>query len=464
MLRPWVLMVVLVGCGGGAAPTREAEVASVIARADEVLTRSRPNLMAGRYSRMASNAFDYYRGNLALFRHDWELGRTSRSGFVGVEPPVWGLADPHPENFGVLIAADGTAALEPNDFDSADRVPYLFDVRRLVAGLALATRVSNAQVAPSEVGAAAALSYATTLIALSAGAVPERVVGPGSSPVTADLFRRSARDLAARAELAALTEVTDGVRRFRRGVLDPAEPTQQLGELPPTVRAALPDALRRLGEGPAFEVLDAVREYGSGVASWPRVRMLVLVSGPTSELGDDVILELKELPESMVAGWYRPMLAAVDTPARVEAGARRAWFRPDADPRFFATTWLGLPVLIRTESEAFKNVRVSRLVGDRASRASLLALAQTQGALLARVHAASEQETVSAVAAQLERGPDVFADEQGAFAETHSAEVLVDFAHFQAALARLGGTLGITQDPRERAPDDAASLFGDLAP
>ena len=50
MLRPWVLMVVLVGCGGGVVSAREAEVASVIARADEVLTRSRPNLMAGRYT------------------------------------------------------------------------------------------------------------------------------------------------------------------------------------------------------------------------------------------------------------------------------------------------------------------------------------------------------------------------------------------------------------------------------
>jgi uncharacterized protein (DUF2252 family) len=445
-------------------PTREAEVASVIARADEVLTRSRPVLMSGRYTRMASNAFAYYRGSLALFRHDWELGRTSRSGFIGTEPPVWGLVDPHPENFGVLIASDGTAALEPNDFDSADRVPYLFDLRRLVAGLALATRLSNPQVVPSEVGAAAARSYATTLIALNSGETPVRVVGPGSSPVVADLFRRSARDLAARAELGGLTEVAEGVRRFRRGVIDPEEPTQLLGDLPNTVITALPDALSRLGADPAFTVLDAVREYGSGVASWPRVRVLVLVSGPSNSLADDLILELKELPESMAAGWYRPTLPAVDTPARVEAGARRAWFRPDADPRFFATTWLGMPVLVRTESEAFKNVRVARLVGERASRASLVALAQTLGALLARVHAVSERQTVAAVVAQIERDPEVFADEQGAFAEQHSAEVLTDFAHFQAALARLGGTLGITQDPRDRAPDAAAALFGDPGP
>ncbi|MDX2013888.1 MAG: DUF2252 family protein [Myxococcaceae bacterium] len=456
----WCL--VLTGCVGSA-PAREIEVATVIARNDEVMIRSRPALVAGRYQRMASNAFDFYRGNLALFRQDWELGRSSRSGFLGVTPPVWGLADPHPENFGILIAADGVAAIEPNDFDSADRVPFLFDVRRLVGGLAVGARLANPQLSTAVLGEAAARSYAATLTALASGAAPQRATA-SSDPIAADLFRRSQRDLTNRAELLFLTEVKEGQRRFRRGVIDPEEPTQFLADVPPEIVAQVPEALRRVQGAPGFEVLDVVREFGSGVASWARVRLLVLVQGPTEAPGDDVILEVKELPESMVAGWYRPALPASDTPARVESAARRAWFRPDADPRFFATTWLGLPVLVRTESEAFKSVRVRRWEGDRASLTSLTTLAEWTGALLARVHAQSEPETVRAIVTQLERGPDVFAAEQGAFAEAHSAQVLEDFAHFQAALTRLGPTLGITQDPRERAPDLASRLFGDPTP
>jgi uncharacterized protein (DUF2252 family) len=456
----WCL--VMIGCVGSA-PTREGEVATVIARNDEVMIRSRPALVAGRYQRMASNAFDFYRGNLALFRQDWELGRTSRSGFLGATPPVWGLADPHPENFGVLIAGDGVAAIEPNDFDSADRVPYLFDLRRLVGGLGVGARLSNPQVSTAALGEAAARAYAQTLTALSTGAEPVRATA-STDPIAADLFRRSQRDLVNRAELLFLTEVVEGTRRFRRGVIDPEEPTQFLADAPAEVVALVPDVLRRVQGAPGFEVRDVVREFGSGVASWARVRLLVLVEGPTEALADDVILEVKELPESMVSGWYRPALPASDTPSRVEGAARRAWFRPDADPRFFATTWLGLPVLVRTESEAFKSVRVRRWEGARATPAALTALAELTGSLLARVHAQSEPETVRAIVAQLERGPDVFAAEQGAFAEAHSAQVLEDFAHFQAALTRLGPTLGITQDPRERAPDLAARLFGDPTP
>lgn len=460
MRAGWALIMTVTACAE-VAPSREVEVATVLARADELVLRSRPQLVTGRYRRMAASVFDFYRGNLPLFRQDWELGRTSRSGFAGATPPVWGLADPHPENFGILIAGDGVAAFEPNDFDSADRVPYLFDLRRLLGGLGVGARFANQDAPVEAIGIEAARSYAETLRAIAQGETPARVTSTTNHPIAADLFRRSTRDLNARAELSVLTDVHEGVRRFRRGVIDPAEPTQLLADLPAEVVPLVPQVLAKLGVSSRFEVLDAVREFGSGVASWPRVRVLVLVRGPTSETNDDEVLEVKELTESAVAGWYRPSVPAVDTPARVESAARRAWFRADADPRFFATEWLGLPVVVRTSSEAFKNVRVSRWTGDRATPQALLALARTTGAVLARVHATSEPETVAAIVAQLDRGPDVFLQEQGAFTATHTAQVFEDHEHFKRALERLGPTLGITHDPRERATDAAARLFGD---
>lgn len=188
--------------------------------------------------------------------------------------------------------------------------------------------------------------------------------------------------------------------------------------------------------------------------------MLLLLEGPTEASGDDVVLELKELPESVLAGWYRPALPSTDTPSRVEGGARRAWARPDADPRFFATTWQGLPLLVRTESEAFKNVRVSRMVNDRGTLQAFIALGELCGGLLARIHAESEPETVKQIVEQLDRGPDVFAEEQAAFADSYTAQVLLDREHFIAALARLGPTLGIQHDVRDQSPSMAASLFG----
>ncbi len=440
---------------------RQATLIQVLTKADEILIRSRPQLASGKFERMALGPFDFYRGSLPLFRADWEAGRISQSGFLAGTPPVLGLGDPHPENFGLLVDRDGVLALEPNDFDSADRLPYLFDVRRLVTGLALGARVSRPDEPTEAITHAAALSYATTLLALAEGASPERVTEARGS-VLEDLFRRGRRDLAGREELEQLTRVDGGVRHFLRGAPDEAEPTAVLEDVKPAISDSFAGALVRLGA--STRVLDTVRQYGSGVASWPRLRFLLLLDGPTDSPSDDVVVELKELTESALAGWYRPALVASDTPTRVEAALRRGWAVPDADPRWFCTAWQGLPVQVRTESEAHKSVRVDRWVGARGTTEALVSLGTVLGAVLARVHSRSEPEVVAALAVQLRRDPQVFSAEQAAFATQESEQVLADFERFREARERWGPLLGVINDERDRPTSLAAQLFGSAPP
>lgn len=459
--RPWLVILCFAAC----APepdARQATVVQVLTRADEVLLRTRPALASGKFERMATGPFDFYRGSLPLFRADWEAGRISQSGFLASTPPVLGLGDPHPENFGLLLDREGVLALEPNDFDSADRVPYLFDVRRLVTGLAVGAFVLRPDEPPDAIAQAAALSYATTFLALADGAEPERITDGHGSAVLDDLFRRGRRDLTARAELAQLTVVEGDRRRFLRGAPDPTEPAAVLEDVKPALADTLSTALARLG--PSTRVLDAVRQYGSGVASWPRLRFLVLLDGPTEATGDDVIVELKELSESALAGWYRPTLVAVDSTGRVESALRRAWAVPDADPRWFATSWWGLPVQVRTESEAQKGVRVERWVGSRGTSAELAKLGAVLGAVLARVHARSGPEVVAGLTAQLRRDPEAFALEQAAFGAGEGAQVLADFERFRDARARWGPLLGVVNDARDLPVSLAAEVFGSPPP
>lgn len=456
-MRRLSLPLLLVACAPALAP-REAQVAQVLVRADLPLLRTRPALVEGKYRRMASGLFDFYRGNLPLFRSDWELGAAGRTAFPAALP-VDGLADPHPENFGVLAAGDGSLALEPNDFDSADRVPYLFDLRRLAVGLELGGGLSGAALAPGALARAAAEAYAQALQGLAAGAPPTRVTQADGDLILEDLLRRSARDQAARAELDSLTLLeAGGPRRLRRGAVDPAEPTQALADLPASVRAQLPQLLAALGNGPEWTVLDAAREFGAGVASWPRLRMLLLVRGPTDAPGDDLLLEAKELAESSVAGWYPGTLTALDTPARVDAALRRAWARRDADPRWVTTSWLGLPMQVRTESEGQKNARVARWTGARGTPAALARFAATEGALLARVHAASAPSAVAEVLRAV--SAEGFAAEQEAVGATLAAQVREDFAWFQSALLALGPTLGVERVPGTEPGTDAQRLLG----
>ena len=132
-------------CGGD---DRDVTLRSTFARADDALARSRPALLAGRYALMASSPVSFYRGALALFLRDWRDGamELSRSRFALDDPMPLGVGDPHVENFGTLQGPDGRLTLEPNDLDGADRVPYLWDLRRLTveAGYSLTRSLLDA--------------------------------------------------------------------------------------------------------------------------------------------------------------------------------------------------------------------------------------------------------------------------------------------------------------------------------
>ena len=181
-------------CDGGGA--RQSEIVSTLARADESLIRTRPALMAGKLVKMASGPYDFFRGTVPLYRHDMRSGTAAWPTRFGLTVPlVPTLGDPHPENFGVLRAPDGSLGLEPNDFDAADRAPYLWDVRRFAAGLALATREANAgdaaagEVAAREVRAvvrAGIVAYRDAIARRGRGETPRRriSVAIGSPTVT----------------------------------------------------------------------------------------------------------------------------------------------------------------------------------------------------------------------------------------------------------------------------------------
>jgi uncharacterized protein (DUF2252 family) len=467
------------GCEGEPLDARTQVVASVLARADEPLLRSRPGFVEAKYAAMRASPFAFVRGSLPIHRHDWATGEIASSRFTVSLPLVRGLGDPHPENFGLLAAADGTLALEPNDFDAADRVPYLWDVRRLAASLAVAVSLSNADDAAARQRAVAArpevvrrfaASYAQSLAAIARGEPGARAIAGRGGPVVDDLFRRGARDLAARAELSGLTEITAGARRLRRGVVDPEEPTARLDDAPEVVRAALPRALEVYREtlvapvdAGELAVLDVARQLGSGVASRPRVRFLVLVRGPTDAPEDDVVLEVKELVDSGTATPLPLPVHAGSVEERVLDASRAAWARPDAERWWGASRLLGLPVQVRLESEAQKSVRVARLVGARGTPEALSSLADVLGALLARVHAVPvPRESDPAVVVSGAIGADVaaFAEEQAAFAEGYAARSLGDAARFAAALDALGPRLGVPIDPIDAPRADTRALWG----
>jgi len=476
-------LVFAAACDDAPNDAREGEIAGVLAQADESLIRTRPALVAGKYTRMAASPVDFLRGSLQLYRHDARTGATpvSVSQFALDVPLVPSLGDPHVENFGTLRASDGTLALEPNDFDAADRAPYLWDVRRLASSMALAALVANANdPAARDRSAAEARAIARATVAgyrkeierAASGAAAERTtaasVVPFDNAIAKDAFERSERDELARRELTDLTEIVGASRRLKRGGIDPEDSQSVYAELPAAVLASLPSAIERwrrtlLAPAPPehFVLLDAVRELGSGVSSWPRVRVILLVRGASDEPGDDRLLELKELADSGIAGLYPPGVHHDDVGLRILDTSRAAWARPDAEPSWGVTEWLGLPMQIRAETEGQKNLRVARLVGARGEPRAIAEIGSALGAVVARVHAGPERTTnARAIYARIAIDPEGFLDEQADVAVVYARQTLADHARFRHALEIHGLSLGVPIDPADAPRPDFAAVLG----
>src|SRR3712207_3917366 len=81
--------------------------------------------------------FAFYRGSAALFYADL-MGDHHDDGFLDAATSrVWIHGDLHAENFGTYMNSSGHLVFNVNDFDEAYVGPYLWDLKRLVASVAL---------------------------------------------------------------------------------------------------------------------------------------------------------------------------------------------------------------------------------------------------------------------------------------------------------------------------------------
>jgi len=92
-----------------------------------------PWLVPVRHSRMAQDAFAFYRGTPAVMAHD--LGNAPST---DLEVQLCG--DCHLANFGFYASPEWHLLFDINDFDETVRGPFEWDLKRLVASAVLAAR------------------------------------------------------------------------------------------------------------------------------------------------------------------------------------------------------------------------------------------------------------------------------------------------------------------------------------
>src|SRR5215210_5971320 len=275
---------------------RQTKIVDVLVDAFSELMDADPDAFRQKFRKMAADPFAFYRGSACLFYADmereedrWADERTSR---------VWVQGDLHAENFGTYMNGAGVFVFDVNDFDEAYLGHFTWDIKRMVASVALLAwmkAISDADIA----------SLIETYVRAYVEQVRYFVESDRDHEYALRLettdgeIREILREtrLNTRVDLLDnMTLVNDEVeRRFRRnpGVreLDDGERAR--------VHAAFEAYLGTIPEAKRFrsltyEVKDIVGRQGFGIGSAGLPAYNVLVEGPTQALENDVVLSMKQ--------------------------------------------------------------------------------------------------------------------------------------------------------------------------
>jgi hypothetical protein len=311
------------------AQDRSAWLIERITTADQPFWQ-RPELLADKYARMAADPYDFLRGSLPLAWADLARpGDRLPTAFL-TDPAstgVWLVGDPHPENFGTLLAdgqlpAPDQLEIEAVDLDATGFGPWILDLWRLSLGIALlADTFLPAFRDPA-------------IAAVADGYLDGLGVTEGRPWDDEGRILRTLRTevTIAGAEGERLAEWTrDGQFQFDRALTD----GEGLLPLDPIEAQSLDTLWAQLDLPPGARLLDRARRYGAGVASLPAIRFLVLWDAGDPGPGDDGLLQLREVvePPRIPGG---PTARFDDVAVRVVDAARAQWRNPAADPRLGA--------------------------------------------------------------------------------------------------------------------------------
>ncbi len=96
-----------------------------------------PGAFRAKFRKMAASPFAFYRGSACLFYADLS-GELADDAFLDdLTRRVWIHGDLHAENFGTYMNSSGRLVFNVNDFDEAYVGPYIWDLKRFVASVAL---------------------------------------------------------------------------------------------------------------------------------------------------------------------------------------------------------------------------------------------------------------------------------------------------------------------------------------
>lgn len=263
----------------------------------ELLDRD-PNAFQTKFRKMAGSAFAFYRGSASLFYHDLSAEQHDGPYLNERSRRVWIHGDLHAENFGTYMNSRGRLVFNVNDFDEAYIGPFIWDLKRFVASIALIgykKALSDKQI--EEVVQAYASAYHERIHVLSTAAsydeVPSFTLESATGPLLDALH--SARLQTRAGLLDGMTEVHNYERRFKIDEkafkLNDSERDKVLTAFD-GYKKTLPNLKHSLTN--SFLVKDVIGRRSVGIGSAGLPSHTILLDGNTDALENDVTLYMKQ--------------------------------------------------------------------------------------------------------------------------------------------------------------------------
>ncbi|MEC3916393.1 DUF2252 domain-containing protein [Nocardia sp. CDC160] len=285
-------------------------------RADPVAVLERqaatrvPELVTIRYARMAAGQFPFYRGGPAIMAGD--LARSENTGLT-----VQLCGDAHLSNFGLFASPERSLVFDVNDFDETLPGPFEWDVKRLVASVAVAGRANGFDDSEAQAAAvAAAQAYRESMANFAGLGETEVWYQMVDAEQVQELLKPKDRKQAekviskarTRTSLQALDKLTepgpDGVPHIKADppLVIPMPKTLQteLDSVLSDYRATLPEERRVLLD--RYELRDLATKV-VGVGSVGTRCFMALLTG--RNIGDPLFLQVKQAEESVLTPYLR---------------------------------------------------------------------------------------------------------------------------------------------------------------
>jgi uncharacterized protein (DUF2252 family) len=351
-----------------------------------------PAAWRGKFRKMASSPFAFYRGSTALFYADVS---EDKDPFLNEKTSrVWIQGDLHAENFGTYMNGAGKLVFDVNDFDEATLAPFTWDVKRFCTSLALIgyqKALSDKEI--RDIVMVGAQSYTRQVARFATS--KERNYKYYLDCTTAegkvlDVLRQG-KQRTRFALLDSETDIVDGDRQFKTNSnfipLSDAEKT--------TIKGALQEYFntiptRKQKSQMTYNVKDIARRKGLGIGSAGLLIISVLLEGENEALENDILISMKiALPSAAAKYVNDPKVSAYFNHEGHRTSTSQRALQENADPFLGHTTLNGVGMFVTEISPYTADLNWDDLndVDD------IMQVVESLGRSIAKIHCVSDEDS-----------------------------------------------------------------------